>query len=158
MKIFRFFLLSAAIGSTLSIASCSKDDDGGKTNTNELTSKNLAINTLQEVPMPTGSSATGTMEVTYNKTTKMLSYNLTWAGLSDSITASHIHGTAPRGIAAPVKIPFTLPRGSLSGSYSGTTMVDGVLIKEDSLINGFYYVNIHTKKNPAGEIRGQITF
>jgi hypothetical protein len=37
-------------------------------------------------------------------------------------------------------------------------VVDGVRIKEDSLLMGFYYVNIHSATFPGGEIRGQIEF
>lgn len=37
-------------------------------------------------------------------------------------------------------------------------MVDGSAIKEDSLMAGMYYFNIHTAKYPGGEIRGQIEF
>ena len=45
-----------------------------------------------------------------------------------------------------------------SGSFTDSVKVDGSAIKEDSLLSGLYYINIHTPKNPGGEIRGQITF
>ena len=111
-----------------------------------------------ERPIVTNSTATGTANVSFDKTTKVLTYTLNWSGLSDSLTASHIHGTATKEASAGVKVGFTLPRGSLSGTYSGTAQVDGVLIKEDSLLKGFYYFNIHTKRNPGGELRAQIEF
>jgi len=140
------------------LSACKKDDD--EPVATEFSKKGQLVNTTQEVPpIVSPSTATGTMDVTYNKTTKLLSYTVNWAGLSDSITGSHIHGTAARGASAGVKVPFTIPnRGALTGSYSGTFTVEGVLVKEDSLLNGFYYLNIHTKKNPAGEIRGQMEF
>ena len=45
-----------------------------------------------------------------------------------------------------------------SGTLSGTLLVDGTVIKENDLLNGQYYLNIHTSVYPGGEIRGQITF
>jgi len=49
---------------------------------------------------------------------------------------------------------------SKSGSLTGTLLVDGVLVKENDLINGQYYINIFTNSPlyPQGEIRGQIKF
>jgi hypothetical protein len=59
-----------------------------------------------------------------------------------------------------------------SGSYSGTLTVDGVKVKEVDILNGLYYVTIHTETfigSPAnvpasvafrwyGELRAQIRF
>ena len=102
------------------------------------------------------------MDVSYNKTTKLLNYTVRWTGLSGNPTAMHIHGLAPVGYAAGVvqtilasSNPTLFPA---NGSFSGTFLVDGVVVKEDNLLNGFYYVNIHTALNPGGEIRGQIVF
>jgi hypothetical protein len=40
-----------------------------------------------------------------------------------------------------------------SGAHGRTTVNESVL---NALESGRTYVNVHTKKNPAGEIRGQI--
>jgi len=34
--------------------------------------------------------------------------------------------------------------------------VDGVKIKEEHILAGEYYINLHTAANPGGEIRGQL--
>ncbi|MES1225442.1 MAG: CHRD domain-containing protein [Bacteroidota bacterium] len=78
----------------------------------------------------------------------------------------HIHGLAPTGFAAGVvqtilggtANPTLFPANN--GKYSGTLLVDGVVVKEADLLNGLYYMNIHTPSPyyPSGEIRGQITF
>lgn len=154
MKTFRKFMILTVIGSSVALAACNKDDNP---NTNVVSRQGLVFSPAQEVPVVTNSTATGTANISFDKTTKVLTYTLNWSNLSDSLTVSHIHGTASKIVSAGVKVGFTLPRG-LAGTYSGTVQVDGVLIKEDSLLNGFYYFNIHTKKNPGGEIRTQIEF
>lgn len=118
----------------------------------------LPVNGLQEVPQRT-TPAVGVMDVSYDKRTKILKYGVQWANLTGVPIGSHIHGTAPKGANAPIKHDFTalLPKAT-SGTLINSVMVDGVAIKEDSLLMGFYYINIHTPQFPGGEIRGQIEF
>ncbi|MCE2704544.1 MAG: hypothetical protein LW624_03650 [Terrimonas sp.] len=44
------------------------------------------------------------------------------------------------------------------GTYSGRLFVDEVLITEENLLNGVYYVSIRTAAFPLGELRAQIKF
>jgi hypothetical protein len=44
------------------------------------------------------------------------------------------------------------------GSISGRLIADGVVVTEDNILNGVYYVSIRTAANPLGEIRAQIRF
>ncbi|CAA9466146.1 MAG: hypothetical protein AVDCRST_MAG96-43 [uncultured Segetibacter sp.] len=127
-------------------------------NNNVVSKQGLPLSPKQEVPV-NNSSASGTADVSYNKDNQMLTYTINWTGLTDKPVMSHIHGTAPKGANAGVKHDFSgsLPK-TASGSFSDSVKVDGVAIKEDSLLGGFYYINIHTPKNPGGEIRGQIEF
>lgn len=120
--------------------------------------ENLPVNGLQEVPQRE-TRAKGTLDIWYDKNTKMLKYTVKWSDLTGIPIGSHIHGIAPKGVNAPIKHDFTalLPK-ALSGSFSNSVLVDGVAIKEDSLLKGFYYINIHTPKFPGGEIRGQLEF
>ncbi len=136
------------------VTSCDKDDDDD----DSVSRNGLVLSGAQEVPAKTGTGA-GTADVTYNKSTKLLTFTLNWQSLTGVPTGSHIHGVAARGANAGVKYDFfaQLP-SAVSGSYSGSVMVDGTSIKEDSLLMGFYYFNIHTATNPGGEIRGQIEF
>lgn len=125
---------------------------------NVVSKKGLPLSPNQEVPA-VNSPANGTFDVSYNKDNKMLTYTVNWTGLTDNPIMSHIHGTAPKGANAGVKHDFSnlLPK-TTSGNFSDSVKVDGTAIKEDSLLAGFYYINIHTPKNKAGEIRGQIEF
>ncbi len=148
--------------------SCEKAAEEKKTTDYE--KKGILLTGAQETPaVPT--TALGTMDVFYTKETRMLTYTVTWSGLSDSLSLMHIHGLAPTGFAAPVVQNIVAGSNSIfpqktsgkftflrSGTISGTLLADGVLVKEQDIINGLFYMNIHTSVYPGGEIRGQITF
>ena len=119
--------------------------------------KSIQLTSAQEVPA-NNSTASGTADVTYNRETKMLSYTVNYSGLTGNATMAHIHGTAAKGANAGVKKDLgNVLQKATSGSFTDSVQI-GNEIKEDSLLSGFYYFNIHTAKNPAGEIRGQIEF
>lgn len=156
MKNFKHIFVCTLISSFVLLSACTKDDN--EDNQKIYTAKGLELSGAQEVPVR-DTKAYGTMDVSYDKTTRMLQYNIAWFNLTGNPIGSHIHGTAPRGVNAPIKHDFTplLPK-TVSGTFSNSVMVDGVAIKEDSLLLGFYYFNIHTPTFPGGEIRGQIEF
>lgn len=141
-----------AAGSSTDTSAMANNSSG-----NMMTKNGLPLGGDQEVPA-NNSGGKGTADVTYNKETKMLTYTVNYNGLSEAATMAHIHGTAPRGANAGVVHDLT---GKLqketTGSFSDSVMIEGKL-KEDSLLSGFYYFNIHTPTHPAGEIRGQIEF
>ena len=117
--------------------------------------KGLTMSGSQETP-PISTSATGTVDAEYNRLTRILSYKVTFSGLTDSATAAHIHGLGEAGVAAPVVQTFTgFPRLK-AGSYSGTFFVDGIKIKEEDILANRYYINIHSKVFPNGELRTQL--
>lgn len=115
---------------------------------------NLAMTGAQETPA-NSSTATGTINAEYNRLTRTLSYSVAFSGLTDSASAAHIHGLGEAGVTAPVVQTFTFPKLK-AGSYSGSLLVDGVKIKEEDILAGRYYINIHNKTYPGGEIRGQL--
>ena len=104
-----------------------------------------------EVP-PVNSTGSGMLEATVNTQTMVLSYSVSYAGLSGAVTAAHFHGPAAMGVNAGVALAF---RGSLASPIKGeTTITAGELAQ---LMAGNWYVNLHTAANPGGEIRGQVT-
>lgn len=144
--------------------SCEKNAE--KKKQTDYQKNDLVLSGAQEIPANT-STALGSMNVFYTKETRILTYSVTWSGLSGPVTAMHIHGLAPKGFNAPVVQNIITTSGGLftpgaafgaTSKVSGTLLVDGTIVKEQDLLNGFYYVNIHTAANPAGEIRGQIVF
>ena len=150
--------------SLLALTSCERDAEQKKTT--DYQKKGIALTGAQETPAVT-TPALGLMDVFYSKETRVLTYSVTWSGLSGSVTAMHVHGLAPTGYAAGIVQNIITSSGGLAtpgsaygvtGKFSGSLFVDGVAIKEDDLLNGMYYINIHTAANPGGEIRGQIVF
>ena len=154
MKVFQKLVFTTIAASFLIFSACSKNND----NNNVVSKSNLPMTGDQESPAKF-SLAIGIVNVSYNKSSKMLNFTVNWSSLTGAPTGSHIHGTAAKGANAAIKYDFysMFPK-TTSGTYSGSVMVDGVAIKEDSLLNGFYYMNIHTPTNPGGEIRSQLLF
>jgi len=109
------------------------------------------LNSKQEVPSPRGEPirAGGSFTATLTGTT--LRWKLTYSHLSGKGTAAHIHSGVKRK-AGPVLVPLC---GPCAATSAGTVKkVSATVIK--ALNNGDTYVNVHTAKNPNGEIRGQI--
>ncbi|MBV8681501.1 MAG: CHRD domain-containing protein [Caulobacteraceae bacterium] len=104
----------------------------------------------QETP-PNDSKATGDAKVAYDTDNKTLIWSVTYSGLSGPATMAHFHGPATAGKAAPVVINF----GSAVESpiHGSAVLTQGQV---DQLMNGLWYVNVHTAAHPAGEIRGQV--
>ena len=105
----------------------------------------------QEVP-PAATSASGMAEVMYNQNTSVLSWKVTYTGLSAAATAGHIHGPAAMGANAGVKVPFA--PNVTAQPIAGEMKI--ALGDYADLAAGLYYVNIHSTQFPGGEIRGQL--
>jgi CHRD domain len=110
-----------------------------------------ALNIGQETPKPRGTKvgASGLFTGTLNGTT--LTWRLTWRRLSGPATAAHIH-MAPRGKPGPVIVPLCTPCTSPETGTATLTTAQVTLLRRAGL-----YVNVHTTRNPGGEIRGQLT-
>ena len=105
------------------------------------------LNQANEVPTPTGSSATGVGSVIFNPATNGIKYRLQH-GVSGA-TAAHIH-QAPAGVNGPVIVPFTLI--GLGASGTATLTAD----QATALQTAGCYMNVHSGAFPGGEIRGQL--
>ena len=151
-----------------SISSCEKDSE--KKKITDFSKTGIALTGAQETPA-VSSAATGSLDVFYTRETRILTYKVQWSSLADSVSGMHIHGVAPAGFAAGILQNIVAGSNAVypqktsgkftyakSGSLSGTVLIDGVLFKEESLLNGLYYLNIHNATYPGGEIRAQITF
>jgi len=106
-----------------------------------------------EVPAPKApAGAKGTFTGSYKENSKgaVLTWTLTFSGLSGAATAAHIHMAKP-GVAGNVIVPLCAP--CKSGGTGKATISKSVIA---ALEAGKTYVNVHTVKNAAGEIRGQV--
>ncbi len=109
---------------------------------------------LQETP-PNASPAFGSMDLTFDDVTLTLTITAgSYSGLLAPVTAAHIHGPAPVGVAAGVLFPLT-HTGGTTGTLSGGPFVLSAA-QAGFLTSGMTYVNVHTSVFPGGEIRGQI--
>lgn len=110
-----------------------------------------------EVPSNSAAGA-GSVTVTYDPATKKISWDGTYSGLTGPITAGHIHGPADPGKNAPPVIWLTKkgdPNPNFPSPFKGSAELTDA--QANDFLAGKYYVNLHTKANPAGEIRGQLT-
>lgn len=103
----------------------------------------------QEVP-PNARTGTGVADIRYNRDTGMVSWTVTYSGLSGPVTGAHIHGPAGPGANAGIVVPFTPGPSPITGEAKVTPTQSG------DLLAGLWYVNLHTAAHPPGEIRGQI--
>jgi hypothetical protein len=104
-----------------------------------------------EVP-PNDSSGSGMAEATYDKSTNMLRWKVTYAGLTGPVTAGHFHGPAMAGQNAGVVVPF---KGSTASPIEGEATITPE--QATDLLAGKWYANLHTAAHPGGEVRGQMT-
>ena len=138
--IINLLFLSILLGSA-----CKKDDESSA----EVKFNNISVTGAQEAPNPITTSATGNLNATYNKDTNILTYTITYSGITP--TAMHFHKGAP-GVAGGVEI-------GINGPYSSP--INGATIplteeQETDLLAGNWYVNLHSDTYKAGEIRGQL--
>jgi CHRD domain len=121
----------------------------------QATALKAALAAGKEVPKPEGvkPGATGIFSagLTRRGTGGTLSWRLTFRNLTGAAAAAHIH-LGKAGVAGPVAVGLC---GPCKSGAKGTARISGRVVT--ALLGRGAYVNVHTAKNPAGEIRGQVT-
>lgn len=131
------------------------------------------INAAQEVPTPVG-NPTAEARAEFELDDGAIEYKLKMRKPIEDAFMAHIHLGA-RGTAGPIVVwlfgtpppnpaaNFDFAKGDIvaSGTLHASDFIGalaGKSIEEiaDALDSGGYYVNIHTVRNRAGEIRGQV--
>ena len=108
------------------------------------------LSAANEVPV-NASPGSGTLEASLDKQTSVLSWTVSYSGLTGPVKAGHFHGPALAGTNAGVALGFT---GSVDSPVKGSATLTAAQINE--LMSGKWYVNLHTAANPGGELRGQV--
>jgi hypothetical protein len=109
-----------------------------------------ALSSGQEVPKQTvrDTAAHGLFKGTLSG--NKLKWRLTFAKLTGPAIQAHIHKAA-KGKSGAIVVALCAP---CKNGQTGTSPISSALMKDFS--KHLLYVNVHTAKNPNGEIRGQL--
>lgn len=107
------------------------------------------LNAQNEVP-PNPSQATGTGDATLDTAGRVLTWNIVYSGLSGPAIGAHFHGPGEAGKNAGIVLHFRSTASPITGSQVVTET------QAAEVLAGRWYINIHTERNPGGEIRGQL--
>lgn len=106
---------------------------------------------LDQAQAGTVGAATGAGTATYDDVTGEFTWSYTFMGLSGMPTAAHFHGPAAPGDSAGPIVTVPSPATTPNMGMAMISPSDG-----QDLINGLWYLNIHTAMHTGGEIRGQL--
>ena len=143
MLFYRKNLSSILFVSLLALSAC----DMPSTNNTEL---NATLTAASEVP-PIDSKATGEADVHIDVKNYKLDWKVKYSDLSGPVTGAHFHGPAKVGTNADVAVPIS---GDMSSPIKGEATITAAQAAE--LLEGKWYINLHTAAHPDGEIRGQV--
>lgn len=109
------------------------------------------LRAANEVP-PNNSRGNGSVDAVLDKNTNLFRWKVNFTGLTGPATAAHFHGPAAIGANAGVALGWSGPiRSPMEGRARLTSA------QAADLLAGRWYANIHTARNPGGEVRGQMT-
>ena len=113
----------------------------------------VALSGAQQVPA-VETPGKGTADLTYDTATRMLTWSISYEGLSAPATMAHFHGPAAAGKNGPVVIWLSKQGSPPASPIKG----EATLTPEQAtqFTAGEWYINVHTQAHPGGEIRGQV--
>jgi hypothetical protein len=146
------------LAAVLAAGSCK--DDVGITSIPPAPERFVAFLSGANEPTPTTTAAQGLATITVNG--NVLSYRVELSNI-DSAFLAHIHHNVA-GLNGPVRVNLYVPthvppQVSTDSNFSGLLIEDTISVADSVLTfirGGAGYVNVHTKLNPGGEIRGQL--
>lgn len=113
----------------------------------------VQLSGAQQVP-PVTTPGGGSADLTYDPSTRVLTWTVTYSGLSSAATMAHFHGPAPAGKNADVQVWINKQGTPATSPIKGQAKLTRSQAKQ--LTAGDWYINVHTADHPAGEIRGQV--
>ncbi|MBI5601520.1 MAG: CHRD domain-containing protein [Gemmatimonadetes bacterium] len=160
-----------SLAAALLIAAACKGDDPASPAASHTVTFKATLSGANEIPA-NASTGTGSFTATLDTVTNLFIYDVTFSGLSGTVTSGHIHGPATAAANAGAALNFatwpgaTFTTGVLAGTAHGmatltaatqiTATVSGDSLKK-LLFAGLTYANVHTSAFAGGEVRGQIT-
>ena len=117
------------------------------------TSFQVPLSGAQQVP-PVQTTGNGAANLTYDPATRVVTWSITYSGLSSPVTMAHFHGPAESGKNANVQVWLSKQGSPVESPIKG----EATLTPEQAqqFTAGEWYVNVHTQAHPGGEIRGQV--
>ena len=106
----------------------------------------------QSVP-PVKTAGHGSAHLSYDAATRKLTWSVSYSGLSSPVTMAHFH-EPPAGSNGKVALWIRKKGGKIKSPLKGAAVLTAA--EATAFMAGDLYVNVHTKKHPAGEIRGQV--
>ena len=108
----------------------------------------------EQVP-PVMTKAKGLASLTWNPSTRVVTWHITYSGLSGAATMSHFHnGANGAKCGGPVVIWLTKKGSPAKSPITGKATLTPDQAKQFEA--GDWYINVHSKDHPAGEICGQV--
>ena len=117
------------------------------------TSFKVSLTGAQSVPA-VETSGSGTADITYDPATRVVTWNISYSGLSSPTTMAHFHGPAKAGENAPPVIWLSTQGSAPANPITGSATLTPEQAQQ--FLAGQWYVNVHSQSHPAGEIRGQV--
>lgn len=114
---------------------------------------NVPLTGAQQVP-PVDTQGSGTAHLTYNPASREVTWSITYSKLSSPATMAHFHDGA-QGANGPVVIWLSTKGKAVSSPIRGKVTLTADQAQQFTA--GQWYVNVHSKDHPAGELRGQVT-
>lgn len=164
---------AVAITATSSVATPDQTDTFGRDNVFR-----VQLSGYQEDPAALSTAASGSFRAVINERAQEITYSLSYADLSGTITQAHIHfgnrsqsggislflctnlANGPVGTqlcpAAPATITGTLKPESVVGPTAQGIAPGEFAEIVKAIRSGITYANVHSTDRPAGEIRAQL--
>lgn len=169
-------LMAVLLGFSVNVAHATETN--GASNATNATAFSASLSGFNEVPLTILSPGSGSIQLNIDRSASTVSYTLSYADTTTPVTQAHIHfgkkHTAGGVIAflcsnlpnPPAGIPACpQPGGTVSGTISASQVVPqeaqnipagdfSALVS--AIVSETAYVNVHTTRFPAGELRGQL--
>ena len=104
---------------------------------------------------PVMTKGKGTASLTWDASTRILTWHINYSGLSAPVTMSHFHnGANGAKCGGPVVIWLTKKGEPVKSPITGKATLTPEQAQQFEA--GDWYINLHSKDHPGGEICGQV--